>query len=222
MSTTTRPPKRGDAARRQARRQRLMLILAGVAVLVLAVVIAVLSAGEGGTAVTVEDVAGTPAILGEDLPPPPADPTADPQIGTAAPVVNGTDRDGGPITIGGSGTPQLLMFVASWCPACQQELPEVVAWLDAGGLPDGVELTTVVTGLDASRPNWPPGDWLDEEGYDGRVLMDDAEGSVARGFGLPATPYWVALDGQGQVVHRSAGMLPQEQLDQLAQLVAPA
>jgi thiol-disulfide isomerase/thioredoxin len=221
--TSTRTPSartsQREAARRKATRQRLVLVIAGIGVLLLAVAIAVLSTGDTDEVPTVEDLAGSPAILGDDLPPPPAPPTEDPHAGAEAPVVNGSDFSGGSVTIGGSGRPQLLMFVASWCPACQQELPEVVAWLDEGGLPDGVEFTTVVTGLDDNRPNWPPTDWLEGEGYDGRVLVDDAEGSVARAYGLPGTPYWVGLDEGGTVVHRSSGMLPREQMDRLAQAV---
>jgi cytochrome c biogenesis protein CcmG, thiol:disulfide interchange protein DsbE len=221
MMTRTRPtPTRGGHARRQATRRRLVLLLAGVGVVLLAVAVAALSTGEAEEVVAVEDLAGAPAILGDDLPPPPAAPADDPQLGASAPVVNGTDADGAPVQIGGSGRGQLLVFVASWCPACQQELPEVVAWLEAGRLPEGVEFTTVVTGLDDNRPNWPPTAWLEAEGYDGRVLMDDADGLVARSFGMPGTPYWVALDADGRVVHRSAGLLPQEEMDRLAALVA--
>ncbi len=228
MTTTTRPrvdPVRTGGGRGKppanARRGRTPLLLAALGVLALAVLIAVLSTGEADDAVTVEDLAGNPAILGDDLPPPPQPPAADPSVGSAAPVVNGTDFTGRPVTIGGSGDPQLLMFAASWCPACQQEVPEVVAWLDAGRLPDGVGFTTVVTGLDATRPNWPPTDWLASEGYDGQVLVDDADGMVAGSYGLPATPYWVALDADGKVVSRGAGLLSQDELDRLAWSIAP-
>jgi thiol-disulfide isomerase/thioredoxin len=74
------------------------------------------------------------------------------------------------------------MFLASWCPACQAELPEVVTWLEQGNLPADVELTAIATGLDAGRPNWPPDAWFEAEGYDGRVLVDDADGQVADGL----------------------------------------
>ena len=116
--------------------------------------------------------------------------------------------------------PELVMFLASWCPACQQELPDVVSWMDAGGLPAGVELTAVVTGLDSTRPNWPPDAWLAEEGYAGEVLIDDAEGSVAQAYGLTGTPFWVALNGDGEVVARIAGLLDTTQLTALAEAAA--
>lgn len=214
MSNATK--MRGDAKRRAQRRRQ--LILAGIAagVVLLAVLVAVLSTGEQERAVSVEDLAGDPAISGDPLPTLPES-GEDPTVGASAPVVDGADFAGTPVSIGDTGTPELVMFMASWCPACQQELPEVVSWLEQGGLPDGVELTSVATGLDDSRPNWPPDAWFEEEGYTGRILVDDAEGSVAQAYGLSATPFWVALDADGQVVARVAGLLDASQMTTLAE-----
>lgn len=194
----------------------------GVGVLVLAVIvgIAVLSAGEVGSRVTVDDIAGTPDVAGEDLPPGGQDPANDPAVGSQAPVVAGADFDGTPVTIGEPGTPQLVMFMASWCPACQQELTQVAPWYTEGNLRDDVTLTAVATLHNADRPNWPPDAWFESEGYEGPVLVDDADGSAAQAYGLSATPFWVALDDQGQVVARVAGMLPLEQIEVLADAAA--
>ena len=213
-STNTRQ----EAARRDQRRRVIIAVVVGLLVIVLAVVIAVLSAGESTTAVTLEEVAGTPTISGEPLAPPPEDPTTDPAIGSPAPVVEGAGFEGEEVTIGDGGNGELVMFVASWCPACQEELPQVVDWMAAGGLPEGVDLTAVATGLDEARPNWPPQDWLEEEGFTGDVLVDDAEGSVAGAYGLTGTPYWVVLDDEGEVVLRFAGIVDAAQLDDLAEL----
>jgi thiol-disulfide isomerase/thioredoxin len=215
------PPPRGDAGRKAQQRQRITTVVVGVLVVVAVVAIAVLTiGGESEPAVAVEEVAGTVEVEGEPYPPAPEDPQADEAAGEPAPVVSSQDFDGQPITIGEPGTPQLLMFLASWCPVCEEELPEVVDWVEEGRLPDGVELTAIATGLDDGRPNWPPQDWFEEEGYDGRVLVDDADGTVAETYGLTATPYWVALDADGQAVARIAGMLDLEQLDALAASVA--
>lgn len=216
MPTST-SAKRGDAKRQAQRRARLVYAAIAVGVVLFAVLIAVLTAGEREAAVSVDDIAGSPSIQGEQLPPAPQDPTTDPAVGSPAPVVEGTDFDESSVTIGAPGPPQLVMFMASWCPACQQELTEVVDWMAQGGLPDEVELRAVATGLDASRPNWPPDVWFEEEGFTGEVLVDDADGSVARAYGLPATPFWVALDADGQVVARVAGLLDRTQLTALAE-----
>lgn len=207
---------RGDAKRREQRRRQLLLAGIAAGVVILAVLVAVLSMGEQERAVSVEDLAGDPAISGDPLPTLPQS-GEDPTAGSSAPVVDGADFASTPVSIGDTGSPELVMFMASWCPACQQELPEVVSWVEQGGLPEGVELTAVVTGLDASRPNWPPDAWFEEEGYTGRVVVDDAEGSVAQAYGLSATPFWVALDADGQVVVRVAGLLDATQMTALAE-----
>lgn len=220
MATSTSNRPRGDAKAAAARRQRLIVLGVGVAVLAVVVLVAVLSAGESGSAVAVEDVAGSPTVEGEGLPEAGDDPAADPMLGQPAPVTRGQDFDGTPVTIGEPGSATMIMFLASWCPACQEELPEVIDWIDSGAAPADVEIVAVATGLDHTRPNWPPDEWLEREGWNGPTLVDDADGTVARSWGLGGTPYWVALDDQGQVVARVTGMLGQEQLTAMAEAAA--
>lgn len=215
-----RKAQQREAALKARRKRTIVIALAGVALLGFAVIIAIASSGESGSAVGLDDLAGSPSVVGDPLPSAPSDPATDPAVGQAVPVTTGAGFDGVPTVVGEPGTPQMMMFVASWCPACEQELPQVVDWLAAGGLPDGVEFTTVITGLDPARPNWSPDAWLDEEGYTGRVIVDDAAGTIANAYGMSATPFWVALDAEGAVAVRVAGLLETTQLDALAAQVA--
>lgn len=218
--SSRRPPRRGDAARIARRKNTLIGVVVGVVVIAGAVGIAMLTAGSEGT-VSLASVAGNPSIEGDGIGQPPEDPSqGDPDVGSQAPVVTGADFDGNAVTVGEPGTPQLLMFVASWCPLCQEELPEVVSWMEAGGLPDDVELVAVNTLLDPTRPNWPPQDWFVEENFTGQVLVDDRNNNVAEAFGLASTPYWVAIDAEGQIASRITGMLDAEELDAVADLVS--
>ncbi|MFA9431576.1 TlpA family protein disulfide reductase [Egicoccus sp. AB-alg2] len=221
-ATTTR---RRPPAKKKIAPSRLPLLLGGLAVLALAVVIAVLTTSDTASAVHVADLAGSPEVRSDPLPPFGGDPASDPATGQRAPQVDGqglagTANGGRDVTIGEAGTPQLLVFLASWCPACQAELPELVEWLDAGNLPDDVELTAVVTGLDDTRPNWPPTDWLEREGYTGATIVDDADGTIAQTYGMSGTPFWVAVDADGQVVARAAGQLPMPQVQRLADAIS--
>ncbi len=210
-ATTTR-----QRAKAQSDRKRMLLTALGaVAVVVVIVVVAVFSSQEAGSTPSLADLAGDPAIEGAGLPALPQG-DADPAVGMPAPVVDGADFDGAPVALGAAGRPQLIMFLASWCPACQQELPAVVAWQEAGGVPDGVDLVAVSTGLDPARPEWPPTDWFEREGYGGPILVDDADGSVAGAYGLTGTPFWVALDADGRVAARASGMVEIAQLEALA------
>jgi cytochrome c biogenesis protein CcmG, thiol:disulfide interchange protein DsbE len=198
---------------------RRILLYVGIVLGVGALLFAAFGLGdEAGPSVA--EVAGSPDITGDPLPPFPedGDPAADPALGAQAPVTTGTDFDGEPVSIG-DGDAELVVFMASWCPACQAELPELVEWLDADGLPDGVELVSVSTGLADNRPNWPPQDWFEREGYEHPIIVDDADGSIATAYGMSATPFWVLLR-DGQVEARFPGRLDMAQVDQMAQTLA--
>ncbi|MEX2324582.1 MAG: TlpA disulfide reductase family protein [Nitriliruptoraceae bacterium] len=204
---------------RSQRQTRNLVWIVGAVVVLLAVLIGIFTARDSQAQVSVGDIASPVEVDGEPLPTFGGDPVADPARGTPAPQVRGVDFDGQPVVVGQPGRPQLVSFMASWCPACQQELPEIVAWLDAGRLPADVDFVVVSTLLDDSRPNWPPQPWLDDEGYAGPVIVDDTDSTIAHAFGLSATPFWVAIDAQGQVVFRAAGLLDPEHLDELVTFV---
>lgn len=195
---------------------RKILIYVGAVVALAAVLYAAFGMGDQGEAVSVEDVAGDPQVEGEPLPPAGEDPNSDPTIGSPAPVATGTGFDGEEVTVG-DGDSEVLVFLASWCPACQEEVPELVDWIEEGNLPDDVEMTGVVTMLDDNRPNWPPQEWLEEEDFEQQVLVDDADSTVSNAFGLNATPYFVAIH-EGEVQARVSGQLPMEQVEQLVSL----
>jgi thiol-disulfide isomerase/thioredoxin len=211
MATQVRSKKKSGPTPRQ------MLLYVGIAVAVGAVLFAAFGI-ESDDGPSLEEVAGSPEVEGDALPAV-AEGDEDIAVGTTSPVVTGADFDGNATSIGDAEA-ELVVFMASWCPACQAELPELVEYLDGPGLPDGVELTVVSTGLDPNRPPWPPQGWLERGGYTGPVLVDDADGSVAQAFGMTGTPYFVALR-DGQVVFRSAGQLGMDTLDQIARSIAP-
>lgn len=224
MSTPTKNA-RAEARRRereeqhkaQAKKQRLIYAGVGAVVVLLAIGIAVLSVDETSDRelITVESLAGDPQIEGDPLPPVP-DGSADPALGQAAPVVTGADFDGTEVTLGDGA--QMISFLASWCPACDAELPQIVSWLDAGGLPEGVEFVAVSTQLAAERTNWPPTEWFADAGYDGPIIVDNAASDIFRTYGAVATPTWVVLNEAGEVVFRSSGMLPEGSFDEIADL----
>lgn len=200
-----RPSAAAAARPSSPTRGRVIIGLVAVAVIGFAALIASLSVREAGSVLSVDDVAGPVSVEGDGLVPL-LDGGADPALGARAPVVTGRDFDGSTVTIGGGGERgQVIVFLASWCPVCERELPEIVRFIEDGGVPEGVELVAVATGLDAGRPNWPPQDWFAREGYSGTVLRDDALGTVAGVYGLRGTPYWVILDANGTVVGRVGG-----------------
>jgi thiol-disulfide isomerase/thioredoxin len=166
--------------------------------------------------------AEAPSVEDGTAQPPLPDSGTDPGVGQKLPELTGVDATGDPMTIAADGTPKMIVFLAHWCPHCQREVPVIQQWLDDGGLPDGFELVSVATAIDERRPNYPPQEWLEREAWTAPVLYDDAASTAAQAAGLSSYPFFVAVDGQGNVVARTSGELTTSQLggiaDQLAQL----
>lgn len=161
-------------------------------------------------------VYGTPTISGAALDQLPAG-TDDPARGREAPGVIGADFDGEATAIDpASGDATIVLFLAHWCPHCQEEVPVVGQWLATNPLPDGVEFVSVATSTDPARPNFPPAAWLEGEAWPVPVIVDDADGTVARAYGLSAFPFWVFIAPDGTIVQRWAGALEPADLTQIA------
>lgn len=219
------------------------LIFAGVAVIVIvAAVLALVFAGgeEDSAATTVPTTApdlGPPDRItvgtGDDsrLPPeligeagdveiegswlPRFDPEVDdPAIGTRPPTLFGTDAGGTGYTISPDiDGPVMLVFLAHWCPVCDDEVPHIAELERDGRLPDDLNVFGVLTGLDAGRPNFPASTWVVDRGWpfpaiaDGITFDTDPPQWAASGsFGLSAYPYVVLVD-DGVVVDRWSGGL---------------
>jgi cytochrome c biogenesis protein CcmG, thiol:disulfide interchange protein DsbE len=144
-----------------------------------------------------------PTIIGDPLPELPRE-GADPAAGLPAPEVEGTDFAGKPVAIDADGRPKMILFLAHWCPHCQAEVPVIQQWVNGGGLPNGVDLVSVATGIDPNAPNYPPDAWLQREGWTSPVLVDPSN-SIAQAYGLPAYPYFVFVGADGKVVARTIG-----------------
>jgi thiol-disulfide isomerase/thioredoxin len=221
----TRPS--ASATRRRAakpNRTPIFIVAAVVAAALVALVVALAVGGNdddtaGNTANGDPATTGTVTVSGDALPPF-ADGVNDPAVGMVLPTLEGHDQTGAPMTISADGRPTMIMFVAHWCPHCQREVPVVQQWVDDGGLPDGVDLVSVSTAIDPSRPNYPPDAWLADEGWTAPVLVD-ADDSAAQAVGLSAYPFFVAVDGDGRVVFRTSGELTADQLDAIASALAP-
>jgi thiol-disulfide isomerase/thioredoxin len=147
---------------------------------------------------------------------------ADQAVGRTAPELRGASFDGTPVAVSSDGTPKAVVFLAHWCPHCQEEVPVLVRWLGNGRLPRGVELYAVSTAVRPELPGYPPSAWLREAGWPAPVLADDPQGSAASAFGLSGFPFFVLLDGEGKVAARASGEQSPRDLDRLLARIAPA
>jgi thiol-disulfide isomerase/thioredoxin len=142
-------------------------------------------------------------------------------VGTPVPELAGHDFDGNGVAVIDDGRAKLIMFVAHWCPYCQQELPVVNDWLAGDPLPENVDMYTATIWSDPSRDNFPPGTWLANEDFAGTVIADDADNSIATAFGVAAVPFWVLVNEDGTLAARGSGAIPEEALTEIvAQLAA--
>jgi thiol-disulfide isomerase/thioredoxin len=211
MTTTSSrsKKKRSSKSRSRSRRSNSLFIWIFLAVLVvLFVVIAFISRSDVGTGVDITSAQVSGEALGEFGEGP------DGAVGQRAPTLSGTSIDGEQMTIEpGDGTPKAIAFLAHWCPHCQREVPTVVSWAENGGVPEGVEVLGVATSIDRNRPNFPPHDWFENENWTFPTLVDGDE-AARNAYGLTTYPYWVLVDGEGNVVERWAGETTPDQLDQ--------
>ena len=194
----------------QGRKLPLGMILGGLlTVLLIVTVFLTLDGGEAAA-----DEYGDPTITGSlaTL----IDPATDAAIDTPAPEVVGAGFDAAEVSITNDGNAKIILFLAHWCPHCQNEVPWVTEWLNDGNLPDNVDFYSVATSIDRSRENWPPSDWLEREDWPAPVIVDDQADSVTGAFGLSAYPFWVFVNADGTIAGRVSGGLSVTTLDGVA------
>ncbi len=198
-------------------------IIIGVVVLVaVAVGVALLASRDAEREQS--DVPQVSDVSIEGVPLPPFDgQEPDPAMETVAPAFAATTFDGVEVSVlPGDGTAKVIGFFAHWCPHCQRELPRIADWLTANPLPAGVELIAVSTAVDASRGNYPPSAWFEEEAWPATVVRDSSENEIGEAYGLRGFPYTVAVDASGRVVARVSGELTDSAWEFLLDFVAPA
>jgi thiol-disulfide isomerase/thioredoxin len=206
MTTKT---KNKTATRSQANKKsggnggRILLIVFGLIAVALIAAIVLSSNEPIGSA----GEYGDPVISGDSLPAFDATSTlsADPAVGMVAPEVTGQDFSDNTVAINPNGTPTAVLFIAHWCPHCRAEVPRVQAWINSGGGVPGVNIISVTTAANSGQPNWPPSQWLKNEGWTQPNIRDDKNNSVFNAYGGGSFPFWVFLNGDGTVAARLAG-----------------
>jgi cytochrome c biogenesis protein CcmG, thiol:disulfide interchange protein DsbE len=212
-------PKSTSSAKRSGGSNRLVVALVAVAVVAFVGVVAVLSVNERADLPTLASFSAPVDVQGESLPP--YDESSDPTAGVvASPVITARTLDDREVVLGAPGQAQVLVFLAHWCPVCDQELPVLRNVIDSGGVPEDVEIIAVLTGLDPGRPNWPPDVWLRNAGVDVVAVRDDVGDPLMRTFGLRAYPAWAVIDADGTVQARRQGLLTSVAITQLLELAA--
>lgn len=139
-------------------------------------------------------------------------------LGAPAPRATGTGFDGLRIDLLADGEPTVIAFFAHWCPVCQTEVDELSDHLNDGGQPSDVRVVAVSTGIQPGSDNHPPSAWFADEQWPAPILLDDTDSSLAQAYGLPAFPFWAAVDADGRIVARVSGAIGAAQFDDLVEL----
>lgn len=183
-------------------------------VVALALILAVVFSGSNShsdSSDTTTQEYGPVSVSGTPLPQvaqsPAGDASLDAAFGMPIPEISGEDFYGQTVEIKKDGTPKAILFVSHSCPHCQDEIPDVQAWLDETGGVDGVSILSVSTSAAEVGGNWPPSAWLAGEGWTSPVIADDKELSAFFAYGGSVIPYWVFVDADGNVTRRYPGRL---------------
>jgi len=211
-------------------KNRTVIIIVGVIVLVVGLAGAavlltggddansgVLAPGEVTRETFSENVEQNQAVVvtGDPLPGLDAVVDVDPAIGSAMPVVEGAGFDGRPVTVGGpTGGPTLYVFLAHWCPHCNDEIPELIELENRAGIPEGVGIVAISTAVDETAPNYPPSEWLVNKNWPSQwpVMADSAESTSFVVSGGGGFPYLLIADADGNVLDRASGTKSAEEL----------
>jgi thiol-disulfide isomerase/thioredoxin len=216
-STTTRHHRpRTDADRIRRARQVRRTVIAGIVVVVVAFLVAILFTDDGDGPDDTLRQTGPVSIDGDALPPFVEPGQPDPAVGMTAPSVAGVTFSDRQVDLL-QGAPTIAVFLAHWCNVCQAEVPVIVEHLGQT-LPGDVRLVGIPTAVDAGQPNYPPSDWLERENWPFGLLLDSPTSEIGRAFGVPAYPAFVVLDADGTVKFRTTGALSPEQLDILVEI----
>ena len=181
-----------------------LVILAGAAIF----------AGSIGGGSSSGQAYGEVTVTGSPLPPYSAG-AADAAVGLEAPTVVGEEY-----TLTPGGSPTVVVFLAHWCPHCRDEVPVIQDLVDAGEIPDNVNVVGIPTSTNRTAVNYPPGPWLEREGWTSNVIFDDQASTAGNAYGVTSFPFWVVLDSDGRVMGRVSGAVGEEGIRSILNIAA--
>ncbi|MEO6570828.1 MAG: TlpA disulfide reductase family protein [Ilumatobacteraceae bacterium] len=130
----------------------------------------------------------------------------------------GAAFDGTPIRVDPAvNGPTMLVFLAHWCPHCNDEMPRLNDLRDAGRFPVDLNIVAVSTAVDPSRPNFPPSQWVVDKDWTYPTIADGIDVQreeliAATAYGLSGFPFVTLIDGQGVVRARWSGEREEDQV----------
>jgi|WetSurMetagenome_2_1015567.scaffolds.fasta_scaffold807545_1 cytochrome c biogenesis protein CcmG, thiol:disulfide interchange protein DsbE len=138
-------------------------------------------------------------------------------VGRPAPALSLRDLDGREVTLAGlRGRAVALNFWATWCQPCKEELPGLAeAWREARN-----SCVTYVGVTEESSREEAAAE-VTRHGILYPVVLD-ADGEVARAYGVTALPRTVLIDAEGTVRRVFTGRISRAQIEEALAPLVPA
>jgi thiol-disulfide isomerase/thioredoxin len=140
----------------------------------------------------------------------------DSTIGLTAPTLNGYTFDGSTLSvIPGDGKPYMVVFLAHWCPHCNDEVPRLIEWKESGAVPADLQVIAVSTAVASDRPNYPPSQWVVNKAWPWPVMADSEAMDAAQAYGVSGFPFFTIVGADGKVKARASGELGTDRINQI-------
>jgi thiol-disulfide isomerase/thioredoxin len=124
-----------------------------------------------------------------------------------APALSGTDMiTGQQVNLADmKGKPTMVVAWAHWCPHCQKELPQIQQVSQ-----DTKDKYNFITFTTSAQPGQGPEGYQDPQQFIDTVgltipVIDDADGSIAKAWGVQGFPSIWVLDSQGRIAEKASG-----------------
>ncbi len=122
-------------------------------------------------------------------------------VGETAPVISGTTIKGDQLSFE-NGSPKLLIFWATWCPVCKEEIPHVKELQEKFG-PKGLEILAINVGVNDSEKRTRA--FMKKYKMNYPVLFDTGS-KITKKYGVQGTPTVMIVDSEGIVRYKSASL----------------
>jgi thiol-disulfide isomerase/thioredoxin len=140
----------------------------------------------------------------------------DSAIGLTAPTLNGFAFDGSTLSVTpGDGKPYMVVFLAHWCPHCNDEVPRLIEWKESGAVPADLQVIAVSTAVASDRPNYPPSQWVVNKAWPWPVMADSEAMDAAQAYGVSGFPFFTIVGADGKVKARASGELGTDRINQI-------
>lgn len=107
--------------------------------------------------------------------------------------------------------PALINVWASWCIACREENPRLLALKEEGVRIYGIDYLDRMPEARA---------WLEREGDPFEAVVFDGDGKLGAALGVVAAPETYVVDAQGMVRYRHIGAINQTVMDELREALS--